>query len=212
MKLQLLPLEESAKLKNLGFDWPCHYFHNERGCFHVSSKEGQAFSEGIHPEWGLNFNHRYSTDKNEFPVSAPTLDLACKWLRDTHDVSVEPGFRGHLKNKKVWACIACRASGLNFIGEMKEGGTWEEAQLHGIREAIEWLSGNLHRCLKCGGQGKPSKALLDEMARLCTEDALELGGHVEVPSGAAKMVNCTKCASCGHSWIEDSRKNHNKNA
>lgn len=184
-------------LKRLGFDWPCvGFYETETSALY----EGGGMA-GREPRNHNSFNQI---------ISAPTLDLACKWLRETQDVHVVPDVTRDDTGDGKWYWTVVYVPFDLQDTESLHFCSWEEAQLHGIREAIEWLSGNLHKCLKCGGQGKPSKALLDEMERLCTEDALELGGHIEAPSGAVKMVNCTKCESCGHSWVENSRKKTNR--
>lgn len=58
------------------------------------------------------------------------------------------------------------------------------------------------QCIKCGGIGKASQAFNDTW-----EEHLDLGskpgdrGNTLSKTGPAKLVDCLKCSSCGHSWL-----------
>ena len=51
-------------------------------------------------------------------------------------------------------------------------------------------------CRKCGGNSGPSKAIIN----IHHIDKSFNRGEVEFET---KLINCTKCLSCGHSWIDD---------
>lgn len=58
------------------------------------------------------------------------------------------------------------------------------------------------KCKKCGGIGKPSQALLNTIVGY--EDFGNDKGSVGTTlsrKGPAKIVDCMKCESCGHSWV-----------
>lgn len=68
--------ETAKQLKKKGFDVPCEYFY-------VDGK--LVKSHGFDCNW--NEGESLFTDyKNE--CSAPTLQMAMKWLRDMHDITI----------------------------------------------------------------------------------------------------------------------------
>ena len=81
---------ETAKLlKEKGFDWECR-------AFYVKSKE--CGTELFHAKEPYNY------DNNVHPcVSAPTLQMAMKWLREEKGVAVIPVISSVLDNEKfLW--------------------------------------------------------------------------------------------------------------
>lgn len=67
-------LEVAKLLKEAGFDWECCY------CYDAETKDFLDDNEGE-----FNFNEG---DDNNF-YSAPTIDVAQRWLREVKDVEVE---------------------------------------------------------------------------------------------------------------------------
>ena len=65
---------ETAKLlKEKGFDIPLNYFYN---------------SNGIK---GYSTSYNWNQTTGDFPdYSCPTLQMAMKWLREVHNISIEP--------------------------------------------------------------------------------------------------------------------------
>lgn len=65
----------------------------------------------------------------------------------------------------------------------------------------------MQKCTKCGGHCKPSKAYQNDLL-----EYLEYGakpgdrGNTISRSGKARLVNCLKCESCGHSFIPPKAK------
>ena len=60
---------------------------------------------------------------------------------------------------------------------------------------------NIFKC-KCGGIGKHSKALLNTLVSF-SDFGNDAGkrGTTQSRVGKAKMVDCIKCQTCGHSWV-----------
>lgn len=59
-----------------------------------------------------------------------------------------------------------------------------------------------NQCRKCGGIDTPSKAFNNTLISFDDfgEDAGQHGTTMS-RQGLAKLVDCIKCESCGHSWI-----------
>ena len=79
---------ESAKLlKEKGFNEPCQFLY-----FSKYKQEGDFIG---------NFNARKNSDINEASYSAPTLQLAMKWLREKHNLycNIDYDFRLGWNNK-----------------------------------------------------------------------------------------------------------------
>jgi hypothetical protein len=59
-----------------------------------------------------------------------------------------------------------------------------------------------NQCKKCGGEGKPSKALNNTIVYY-DDFGKDAGSRGTTGSrqGTAQLVDCIKCKSCGHSWI-----------
>lgn len=126
MKLELLPYNESFQLKELGFDWPCDEFYKV--------ETGELFDGGDFVD---------AENHNAYPdvVSAPTLDLACKWLRDVKkiDISIEP----FLSGTKIIYEGTVYVPGLEIPKEMQDtygiSDIYENAQIDCIKVAIKYL-------------------------------------------------------------------------
>ena len=63
------------------------------------------------------------------------------------------------------------------------------------------------KCRECGGQAKRSKAMLNQLvsgrgtfAKYCAR------GTTLSRIGKAELVDCMKCADCGHSWINQNKE------
>lgn len=59
-----------------------------------------------------------------------------------------------------------------------------------------------NKCIKCEKQGLPSKALLNTLVS-SNDFGNDAGnrGTTQSRQGKAKLIDCIKCSSCGHSWI-----------
>ena len=66
--------ETSKLLKEKGFDWEC-------GCYYFFNNEVQFEESLAHWDWNNGYTYRYS---------APTLQMAMKWLREVYRLSIEP--------------------------------------------------------------------------------------------------------------------------
>lgn len=124
---------ETAKLlKEKGFD---------ENCFRSYVKDKLAVSQGFNNSYYITM---YS-DGTYRPVSAPTLQMAMKWLREEHrlHISAEMGFDVDNHQYYFFAPSVCRFSDKsgeyeNPFGE-KEFDTYEEACEAAIRYCLENL-------------------------------------------------------------------------
>lgn len=60
----------------------------------------------------------------------------------------------------------------------------------------------MNNTCNCGGQGKPSKALLNTLVPF-NDFGNDAGqrGTTQSRQGTAQLVDCLKCDKCGHSWV-----------
>lgn len=123
---------ETAKLlKENGFDWECR-------AFYVKSKE--CGIELFHAKEPYNYNN------NVHPcTSAPTLQMAMKWLREVHNLVIEP-YRtacGYLYTISSIPYGSNRYdNGEEFNGDDENSGqwtTWEKACEDGIMYCLKNL-------------------------------------------------------------------------
>ena len=71
---------ETAKLlKEKGFDEECWYWYEEDGYFNASNDD-----------YGFQSNSDHIS--NDFICSAPTLQMALRWLREVHHIFIEIWF------------------------------------------------------------------------------------------------------------------------
>ena len=79
IKEDYVSYEVAKLLKEKGFDEPCHYFYEyKRRLYNDMDK---YFPSGM-----KNSDHNKEGNKG---VSAPTLQMAIKWLREVHDVHID---------------------------------------------------------------------------------------------------------------------------
>jgi len=80
LKEPLVKYDLAVKLKKAGFNYPVTYFYKQ-------TIEGKIITDTY-----ISYPNNYGMDYNIMSenVSAPTLALAQKWLRDIHDIHVNP--------------------------------------------------------------------------------------------------------------------------
>ena len=89
---------EIAKLlKEKGFDEPCQFFY-----FSISKYKQEGVFIG-------NFHARKNNEINEASCSAPTLQMAMKWLREVHNLHIdvdpsEGNWNPTVLELENWAC------------------------------------------------------------------------------------------------------------
>lgn len=137
MKIPIVPFDVAKDLKELGFDWQVSWMYYY---MKFSNEIGLQFcdflSRGINPKYGFNFNHRYSTDTNELPISAPEQALIVKWFRDVHKIVLNIIYTASIEKYEVSVVISdtwCYNRCIPIFN------TYEEAELEGIRETIKYL-------------------------------------------------------------------------
>ena len=122
-------LEVGKLLKEAGFDWETKNWWDY-------CKPIDEWSLRNYPEAPVNWNSKYYN----YDCSAPTLDVAQRWLREEKDlillIDITPSYcNGKLMGYKFVIHVSC---GNHIFGEWKD--TYEEAQEAGIKKALEMIS------------------------------------------------------------------------
>lgn len=115
--------EVAKLLKEKGFDEPCQFLY-----FSKYKQEGDFIG---------NFYARKNSEINEASYSAPTLQMAMKWLREVHNLWCEISWEG----KGLWCMEFFSLIDEEFIpgSIVHEIKSYEEACETGIRYALENL-------------------------------------------------------------------------
>jgi len=120
MELKLVDFETAQLLKKKGFDWEVYNTYNANGLHPRFAKEEY---------WnGYNANGEHPTE-----ISAPTLSLVCKWLRDEHRINLVI-----LPNRyasDVWYYFISNGD----ITRENTGWAYEQAQAAGIKKALKLI-------------------------------------------------------------------------
>ena len=130
-------LEVAKLLKEAGFDWKCNgVFLSEDGTQYVFIKADAACD---------NNNSKY----NPYNISAPTLDVAQRWLRDVKQLDISIHYDPTIKSQPyVYFIYDVEEKFDDIFGiispvthSYSDGYfyTYEEAQEAGIKKAIEIL-------------------------------------------------------------------------
>jgi hypothetical protein len=123
---------ETAKLlKEKGFDEPCQFLYSSK-----YKPEGDFVG---------NFNARKNSEINEASCSAPTLQMAMKWLREVYNLVIEPyrtacGYLYTISSVPYGSTMYDNSQ--EFNGDDEDSGqwtTWEKACEDGIKYCIENL-------------------------------------------------------------------------
>ena len=115
-------LETAKLLKEAGFDWKQYSFYNSKGIL-------------INGTFAANWNDKI-WDIDGSKVSAPTLDVAQRWLREVKEweAQVAYGFDEDGHKTYVTECGNPKGDLENYIVYFS---TYEEAQEAGIKKALE---------------------------------------------------------------------------
>ncbi len=133
MKLPIVDFETAKELKKLGFN----ELHNN--CYRFDSTEEIYVLVG---ENGVSyFNNQADKDGYVADITAPEQAFVVKWFRDVHDILVYADVfdKGFLEKNKFcyqWRIFPRTDDWFVSIEEYK---TYEEAELEGIKEAINYL-------------------------------------------------------------------------
>lgn len=79
MKEVYVSYEIAKLLKEKGFDWDCEHYYKPNG----------EIVRTLHTESSRHIN---SSVLYEHQCLAPTQQMACKWLIETHNIHIEPHF------------------------------------------------------------------------------------------------------------------------
>lgn len=80
-KEQYVTFEVAKLLKEKGFDWKVFHFYDENG--HLKHREGDCYSL-------YNWNYPTNDEYGSQYCSAPTQQMACRWLREEHNIHIMP--------------------------------------------------------------------------------------------------------------------------
>lgn len=141
MEEKYVSYSQAVKLKELGFDWDCtHYYNdNDNNPKHPYEVEPRCF--GMY-HISYDFNYDDSNELFEELTSAPRLDQAQKWLRDTKELHVLPRLEN--VNKPDYVCIVTlmRKEIIRITNNGSYFPNYELALSAGIDAALELLTLN----------------------------------------------------------------------
>ena len=116
IKEDFVSFETAKLLKEKGFDEPTI---------------GTYYKDGTFEHLTINrWNSKFVT-----PISAPTLQMAMKWLRKEHNIDILITIGGFVEKGKVYFCSVYK--NLINYGDLKEYLTYEEAAEAGIKYCLE---------------------------------------------------------------------------
>ena len=72
-------VEVAKLLKQKGFDWKVFHFYDEEG--HLKHREGDCYSL-------YNWNYPTKDEYGSHYCSAPTQQMACRWLREVYNIHI----------------------------------------------------------------------------------------------------------------------------
>lgn len=81
-------LQIAEWLKELGFDWPCHYAYSNKGQITAIKRFINGWVYSDHFDQNYNDCDNRAWAENTVHCSAPTLAQAQKWLRDVKGVAI----------------------------------------------------------------------------------------------------------------------------
>ena len=116
-------LEVAKLLKEAGFDWETKNWWDY-------CKPIDEWSLRNYPEAPVNWNSKYYN----YDCSAPTLDVAQRWLREVKGLIVQIDF---LRHNKWWYLVLQGERVETLENPRVKFNTYEEAQEAGIRKALE---------------------------------------------------------------------------
>lgn len=115
---------ETAKLlKEKGFDENCAALYDLR--------TGEISQQGV----GYVFNN----SQWENFITAPTLQMAMKWLREEHSIAINIGWGEVFEDKYRWWCIILNCKNGDILRESEYYKTYEEACEAAIKYCLENL-------------------------------------------------------------------------
>lgn len=121
MKEKLVSFEIAKLLKTKGFNELCSYYYN----INNNNKLRRNFNE-------IDFNDEHY---NESCISAPTQSLAQKWLRDKHNIIVNPNYN-IIVYKHKWGCEIWMGDKLSYKHTYD---SYEDALEYGLDYALSNL-------------------------------------------------------------------------
>lgn len=128
---EILITFETAKLaKEKGFDVPTLNFYGLPNKTLYVLKNG----EPLNPQ---NHNNNELVGKNR--ASAPTQSLLQKWLREVHDIHVNPNHTYTKSNVSLGHNLSVESGKYKYIGKFIYGNSYEEVLENGLQEALKLI-------------------------------------------------------------------------
>jgi len=81
MKDEYVKFDTAKLLKEKGFNWKVFHFYDEDE--HLKHREGDCYSL-------YNWNYPTKDEYGSKYCSAPTQQMACRWLREEHNIHIMP--------------------------------------------------------------------------------------------------------------------------
>jgi hypothetical protein len=105
-QLQLCSFEQAKALKRLGFDWKCDHFFSGKILLYAFDKVNYRLEDDIYLEedWSPYSDYNspdWDWDAIEY-VSAPSVALALKWMRDVKGYVADVTYWRQLGNIIYW--------------------------------------------------------------------------------------------------------------
>lgn len=114
--------EVAKLLKDKGFNEPCIATYN------LTTKNFEI--EEVYQDW---------TTRWAAYMSAPTLQIAMKWLREVHNIAINIGWGEIFEDKFQWWCIILNQKDGSILRESEYHATYEEACEAAIKYCLENL-------------------------------------------------------------------------
>lgn len=129
--------EQSVKLKELGFDWECHYHYEINRLLSPNVRTFYYSMDIDSDDLCFDVNGRNIGD-----ISAPTLSQAAKWLREVKGISVESvscGYEDNVNGNIIWSSFICLLKDKLGFDQAATFNSYEQALSAGIDKALELL-------------------------------------------------------------------------
>lgn len=138
MKEDFVTYQQAVKLKELGFDWAC------RDCFRVDNISKHPILQH-YLNWEKRNSAKIGGSKCAFThISAPTLTIAAKWLRQVHKINIRASYLPY-SNQWFYDLLSLdRSLEVEDCYDIHFS-TYEDALSGGISAVIELLIGKLEK-------------------------------------------------------------------
>ena len=135
IKEDYVSFETAKLLKEKGFDETCRAFwkvwdNYTAICDCSSSKRFEYCSNSVLEQYN---------DDEELNISAPTLQMAMKWLREVHNIAINIGWGKVFEKDYRWWCIIISQKNDEILRDSEYHKTYEQACEAAIKYCLENL-------------------------------------------------------------------------